>query len=135
MKSRDLHITNEQVRNKFNSIPSIETFINRRTLRYLGKIARSELSSSIPRKLLGAWVFGSRKIGRPQHYCNHSFSQALSSLLPQLSDKCLFSEWFHLAKDESSWNSLIVSNYQCFNNEVEVSDENSASLTEPYRFV
>jgi len=37
---KEERITNEEVRNHFNNSPNIETFIIRRTNRYIGKIMR-----------------------------------------------------------------------------------------------
>ena len=112
-RMKDQRITNDDIRHKFRNIPPIETFLIRRTLRYLGKIVQND--NSIPRQLLGAWVLGPRKIGRPQHYCNHMFHFALSNLFPSLSDKALFTEWVPLAKDVSRWSNLIQQNFQLFN--------------------
>ena len=116
-RMKDQKITNEQIRSKFNNIPSIETFMIRRTLRYLGKIVQNDFS--IPRQLLGAWVFGSRKVGRPQHYCNHMFHFALSNLFPSISEKARFNEWLHLAKDVPRWTNLIQHNFKIFNTEID----------------
>ena len=54
-------------------MPNIETYIIKRTSRYIGKVIRSE-KKNIPWKLLGAWIFTPRKIGRPQDSCNNNFS-------------------------------------------------------------
>ena len=44
---------------------------------------RSE-KNNIPRKLLGAWIFAPRKIGRPQNSCNNNFLVAISALIPEV---------------------------------------------------
>ena len=79
-------ITNEEVRRRFNNIPNIETYIIRRTSRYIGKVIRSE-KNNIPWKLLGAWIFAPRKIGRPHNLCNNNFLIAISALIPEVKKK------------------------------------------------
>ena len=76
-------IMNEEVRRQFNNIPNIETYIIRRTSRYIGKVIRSE-KNNIPWKLLGAWIFAPRKIGRPQNSCNNNFLVAICALIPEV---------------------------------------------------
>jgi hypothetical protein len=52
---RDNRIRNKQVRFRFCNIPTIESFINKRTATYVGKIARSD-ANELPKKFLGAWM-------------------------------------------------------------------------------
>ena len=52
---REDRITNEEVRWRFENIP-VDTFIVRRTSRFVGKVCRA-LYNSIPKKLLGAWIY------------------------------------------------------------------------------
>jgi len=91
-------ITNEEVRRRFNNIPNIETYIIRRTSRYIGKVIRSE-KNNIPWKLLGAWIFApSRKIGRPQNSCNNNFLIAICAL---------FQRWKKVANSRAGLPSLV----------------------------
>ena len=98
---------NEEVRRRFNNIPNIETYIIRRTSRYIGKVIRSE-KNNIPRKLLGAWTFAPRKIGRPQNSCNNNFLVAISALIPEVKKNGKFQSWTPLAGKESFCNRKII---------------------------
>jgi len=69
------------VRYHFNNIPSIETFIIRRTNRYIGKIIRSE-KNNIQWKLLGAWIYCPRKTERLQNSCNNILFRAIRGIKP-----------------------------------------------------
>jgi hypothetical protein len=64
---REDRIRNKQVRFCFFNIPKIESFINKRTATYVGKIARSK-------KLLRAWMNQPRKAGGQQLSCNNNFT-------------------------------------------------------------
>ena len=97
---------NEEVRRQFNNIRNIETYNIRRTSRYIRKVIRSE-KNNIPRKLLGAWIFAPRKIGRPQNLCNNNFLVAICALIPEVEKNGKFQSWTPLAGEESSWNNKI----------------------------
>ncbi len=89
----------------FCNIPKIETYINRRTATYIGKIARSN-EEDLPKKFLGAWMYQPRKIGGPQLSCNNNFARAISAILPdiQSGDKALpFKEWIPIVLNEPEW--------------------------------
>jgi len=90
----------------FNNIPNIETYIIRRTSRYIGKVIRSE-KNNIPQKLLSAWIFAPRKIGRLQNSCNNNFLIAISALIPEVKKNGKFQSWTPLTGEESSWNNKI----------------------------
>ena len=79
---KEERITNEEVRKCFKNIPNTETFIVRRTNRYIGEIVRSE-KNNIRRKLLGAWIYCPRKTGRPQNSCYNNFFKAIRAIVPQ----------------------------------------------------
>jgi hypothetical protein len=57
------------MRAMFFNIPNIDAFINKRTVRYVGKTARSD-DAALPRKFLIAWINKPRKNGVPQLSCN-----------------------------------------------------------------
>jgi hypothetical protein len=102
---QDERIRNKQVRFRFCNIPKIETYINRCTATYIGKIARSN-EEDLPKKFLGAWMYQPRKIGGPQLSCNNNFARAISAILPdnQSGDKGLpFKEWIPIALNEPEW--------------------------------
>jgi hypothetical protein len=106
---REEKITNEEIRHRFCQILEIDTFIIRRTARYVGKIYRSD-DQMLPKKLLGAWIHGPRKIGKPQLSCNNNFLTAIQACLPELSeidDQGLFKIWGKAASDEEAWNCRI----------------------------
>jgi len=84
-------IMNEEVRRRFGNTPPIEVFITRRTWRYIGKIVRDN-QTSIPKKLLGAWIHQPRKAGRPQNSNRNHFITTLHTVIPELSKKGLFCE-------------------------------------------
>ena len=106
---RNERIRNKQVRFWFCNIPKIESYINKRTATYVGKIARSN-DEELPKKILGAWMPQSKKSGGQQLSCNNNFARAISAVtlnaLPESQD-LLFREWMPLALDENEWMNLI----------------------------
>ena len=66
------HIMNEQVQKWFCNIPKVDSFITRRTWKYMGKVYRTK-EESLPKKMLGAWVPAPRKAGRPQMSSKDNF--------------------------------------------------------------
>jgi hypothetical protein len=52
---REKHMKNKEVRGLFFNIPNIDAFINKRTARYVGKVARSD-DTTLPKKFLAAWI-------------------------------------------------------------------------------
>jgi len=82
-KVKEEKVMNKEVRWWFNNIPNIETYIIRRTSRYIRKVIRSE-KNNIPWKLLSAWIFTPRLIGRPQNSCNNNFLITISALIPEV---------------------------------------------------
>jgi hypothetical protein len=97
---REKHIKNKEVRKLLCNIPKIDTFIMKRTAVYIGKVTRAE-ENSLPKKILAAWIRGSRKTGTPQLTCNNNFAETIHRILP--SDKALSNksaplrEWIPLA--------------------------------------
>jgi hypothetical protein len=74
-------IRNKQVRFRFCNVPKVETFIQCRIAKYLGKVARSN-ERSYPKKFLGAWMNQPKKNGGVQLSCNDTFAKAISAILP-----------------------------------------------------
>ena len=103
-KVKEKKNANELVRHCFNNIPNIETYIIRRTSRYMGKVIRSE-KNNIPWKLLGAWIFTPRKIGRPQNSCNNNVLITINALIPEVEKDGNFQSATPLTGEESTWNS------------------------------
>jgi hypothetical protein len=103
---REERIRNKQVRFRFCNIPKIETFINKRTATYIGKIARSD-NEELPKKFLGAWMHKPRKPGGQQLSCNNNFARAITAVIPdtQLENQgLLFKKWILIAiNEESGW--------------------------------
>jgi hypothetical protein len=74
-------ITNKKVRFLFCNIPDVDTFITRRTARYIGKISRLS-RNSYPRRFLNAWIDQPRKTGAPLLSCHNNFVNAIANILP-----------------------------------------------------
>jgi hypothetical protein len=106
---RNEKIRNKQVRFRFCNIPKMESYINKRTATYVGKVARSN-DDELPKQLLGAWMHLPRKAGGQQLSCNNNFAQAVSMVapnIPQENQNLLFRDWIPLALDENEWLSLV----------------------------
>ena len=69
---RDLKITNEQIRKKFNSIDTIENQISKRRLHVLGKVIRMPCKK-IPARRLSVFMKKTRPQGKPNNTIRHSF--------------------------------------------------------------
>lgn len=93
----------------FFNIPNIDTFISKRTAKYVCKIARAS-DCSLPKKYLAGWINKPRKNGAPQHTCNNNFVKAINDILPcniNLSSNAPLKEWLPLAKNKKSWQDYI----------------------------
>ena len=120
-----------KVLRRFNNIPNIETYIIRRTSRYIRKVIRSE-KNNIPWKLLGAWIFAPRKIGRPQNSCNNNFLVAICALIPEVKKNGKFQSWTPLAGEESSWNNKIDNFFAESRNPIPTTKPNMQNLRFDY---
>jgi hypothetical protein len=101
----DNRIRNKQVRFRFCNIPKIESFINKRTATYVGKVTRSS-DNELPKKFLGAWMHQPKKLGGQQLSCNNNFARAITAVLPNLlreKQGLLFKDWIPTTRDESEW--------------------------------
>ena len=98
----ECHIMNEQVRKWFCNIPKVNSFITRRTWKYMGKVFRTR-GESLLKKMLGAWVSATRKAGRLQMSCKDNFICTLKEVLnSQISNEATFKEWFPIAADKAN---------------------------------
>ena len=60
---------------------------------------------NLPRKLLVAWIYCPRQIGRPQNSCSYNFLVAINSIIPEMGKSGKFQDWAPpVAGDESLWN-------------------------------
>lgn len=98
-------ITNEEVRERFYNIPDIEAFITRRTWRYIGKIYRD--NDSLPKKLLGAWIYCPRKAGAPQLSCKSHFADTIERVMAGRCPNADFKHWAPTAMNEGLWEAEI----------------------------
>ena len=80
---REQRITNDELRQRFNDIPDIELLIIKRTWTYIGKIVRSP-NTSIPKRLMGAWIQCPRKMGHPQNSTKNTSSRPSEPYSPKL---------------------------------------------------
>ena len=85
-KMKEERITNDEVRTEFNNIPPVEDFIGRHTLRFLGKIVRTN-DRQIQKKMLNAWIPTSRKSGAPQKTLRHRLKTTIKIVLPGVENK------------------------------------------------
>jgi hypothetical protein len=108
---REDHIKNSEVRRRLYNIPNIDAFINRRTMKYIGKVSRRN-DDNLPKKFLAAWINGKRKNGAPQLTCNNNFARAIDTNLskenPLSNNQALLKEWVPLAHDKNKWQHYIL---------------------------
>ena len=82
------------------NVLSIDEYINRRQLRWLGHVARMD-QERLPRKLLTSWVRNKRPRGAPQFTYGRGVMKALKKADI---DK---DKWYSAAQDRDAWRSLI----------------------------
>jgi hypothetical protein len=103
---KEQSITNAQTQIHAN-VPDILIFLMRRSLRWIGKLARMPMNR-LPRQLLAAWVKNPRKRGRPQSSLPNTMIESLQKALQdQVSQHMPLSEWIETAQDEKLWNDII----------------------------
>jgi hypothetical protein len=76
---KEQRITNAQTAIRAN-VPDILIFLMRRSLRWIGKLARMPMNR-LPRQLLAAWVKKPRKRGRPQSSLRNTMIKSLQKAL------------------------------------------------------
>ncbi len=82
---------------------SIEYYIRVRTLRWVGHVARIDVTR-LPRRLLTAWVANTRPIVGTEM----TYGRSLERWLKHASLPIEFSEWSKLAQDRPKWRALIT---------------------------
>jgi hypothetical protein len=102
-------ITNAEIQKRAN-IPDILIFLTRRSLRWIGKLARMPMNR-LPCRLLAASVQNPRKRGCPQAtLCNtmiDSLQQVLQDQVWVAPDQAPLFEWIDTARDVKLWNDII----------------------------
>jgi hypothetical protein len=101
-------ITNEEVRQRFMSIPDIIDIIHHRQLKWIGKIARMDEERAPRRLVIASWCGNPRKAGRPQYTYRNSYAEAIAKVIPGLPQDARLQEWIPIAKDERAWNTAIA---------------------------
>jgi hypothetical protein len=105
-KVEEQRITNAEIR-KHANVPDILLYLTRRSLCWIGKLARMPMNR-LPRRLLAAWVQNPRKRGRPQPtLCNTMIDLLQQALQDQVSNQAPLSEWIDTARDVKLWNDII----------------------------
>jgi hypothetical protein len=126
------HVKNKEVRAMFLDIPNIDAFINRRTAKHIGKVAKSD-DSTLPKKFLRAWINRARKEGALKLTCNNSFAKMISNILPSslaLSNRsALLKEWPPVAKIEKNWQ-YYIDQYFDSCKKIDESDDESVEVDE-----
>jgi hypothetical protein len=103
---KEQRITNAQTQ-KCANVPDILIFLTRRSLCWIGKLARMPMNR-LPCQLLATWVENPQKIGRPQStLCNTMIESLQEALKDQVSQYAPLSEWIETAQDEKLWNNII----------------------------
>jgi exonuclease III len=100
-------ITNQDLRKRFCNAPCLLDIISKRQLNWIGKVARMDPYTRLPRKLLAAWTNNNRKVGRPQISYKNTYESVLNMVLPQLPKGAPLIHWLKLAKEPIIWKNLI----------------------------
>ena len=82
-------------------IDPLDTYYNRRLLRWAGHVSRMPISR-VPRKLLASWVAKPRPVGSPQM----TWGRALNKALRAAGVPCTFTKWRDLAAYRDQWRVL-----------------------------
>jgi hypothetical protein len=104
---KDNHIRNTDILSMMN-VPTMENIIAKRQLNWMGKMVRMD-ENRLPLKMLSCWMNESRPSRRPPTSTRNSMIRSLQILDPNISDDGNLRDWFHLARDESEWNSKLES--------------------------
>ena len=113
------HITGEELEERCG-VQSMEFYLRRRVLRWVGHIVRME-QHRLPRKLLFGWVPHPRKRGRPHLTFGHRIGRLIKvitgaktgialveeDLLSDLTDIGKSIGWVQVAKDRDKWREVI----------------------------
>lgn len=79
------------------NLSAMDTYVNRRLLRWLGHVARMDFNERLPRKMLSAWVAAPRPNGAPEL----TYGRAIGKALDRFN---IGREWWpQLAADRAAW--------------------------------
>ena len=109
---KDQHITTEELRKRFNNIPSVQTLVDVRRMKFLGSIIRGHVNLP-PRQILIAFVPNTRPVGRPIKCNKEGLWESLKRLMEPVPEiNITFSgslkDWYLDALDNTFWNGLIA---------------------------
>ena len=90
------HISTQEL-GQLMGIDSIDTYIYRRQLRWLGHVARMPFDERTPRRMLSSWVAHPRPRGAPPMTYGRSIERALDAFHIDRRD------WPRLAADRTTW--------------------------------
>ena len=96
----DEHISTQAL-GQLLGIDSIDTYVARRQLRWLGHTSRMDLDSRLPRRMLSSWVPHPRPPGAPSMTYGRSVGKALA--LFQVDP----TRWHELAADRGAWRRML----------------------------
>ena len=82
-------------------LDSIDTYIMRRQLRWLGHVSRMDFESRLPRRMLSSWVPHRRPTGAPSMTYGRSVSKALAHFHIDPA------RWHELAADRTAWRRML----------------------------
>ena len=92
----DHHISTQELGQRLG-IETIDTYVTRRQLRWLGHVRRMDYDRRLPRRMLSAWVPHPRPRGAPKMTYGHSIRKALSKFHID------HETWTELAADRPIW--------------------------------
>ena len=96
----DEHISTQELGRRLG-LESIDTYITRRQLRWLGHTARMDFARRLPRRMLSAWVPHPRPVGAPTMTYGRSIGKALAKF------SVGETRWAELAQDRSAWRQML----------------------------
>ena len=102
----DKKITNESVRKRFFSIPTIWYQLAKQQLTFIGKVVRNS-EDQIPNQILTVWCDNKRKLGSPIQNNKKNLAQNIHLIVPGTSKDGLLTTWVYLALDDGYWVHLI----------------------------
>ena len=109
---KEEHITIKQLRERFHNLRSIQSMIDERKMKLLGKIICDDVTT-IPRQLLIAFVPNvTRRLGRPINCCRLSMRESLIRLTANVQEINIdhygsLKSWYYDARDKNFWWKLI----------------------------
>jgi hypothetical protein len=101
-----LRVTNEQVREEFNNMTTMENILKKRQLQWIGKLARLP-EHRLPRQLMAAWIQNPRKPGQPQLSLRNTMARAIETIMPEAGREAPLEIWLPWAEEEVAWNAMI----------------------------